>query len=1302
MDRKTYYIFVGGIVCAALILSYIYFPSREDLAWMFFYDRRYDRSAEQFHEFFSREDRSRKAVLSRVLLQVQLADIGEAIAALEGYVEENPTDLEARFYLSDLYEQAGRPRAYLRNLEVIYKLAPNIEVLGELKRSYEELNIPENLLKATQELVDFKAAQVEDYRVLAELYASRGDTDIALATLDLMLERFTIEELDEQTVMFAVRFFLDQGENAKALLLASRYGTTRVADVGVLVTLSYLMLEAGEYEEAQFLTDLIPESKKGEPNVLQLRIWILLAKDDEEGVYRALRREFEKGELPSVHYTRLTLLALTFEDDELAGQMVRELDYTEASESDLVALVATLIARRNVDLAKKLQQNLGEDYLAEHPVIEVGLLIAEKGSLDDEEIADFEQKYPPGERIGLALFLYSSGQSEIAVRLARSVRSLDEIDVNVLDTVAMLYINLNLLDQIGRMVDEYEVEPGLPRYAYDRARLFVLAAEGDIEELGNEFAQMRTVSSQLLQELFQIAEKMKQKQATLWLAEVILGTYPVPYNETFLARALALNRRPQEALNIIRRLEREGLDVRESYFYVLVLAAAQDAVYKRDLEDFISSVVDDEKVRGETKRTWGYTLIDYEMGGKAAPLFKFLAEGQHFLSGDMQTLLFLWGEDLSRNQVGWIMEQAKGSEGEELAGWVAHLVWNKYPGQGADLAEREGWKHPKVAEIYIEALRAAKRRLQLEEVLALQVQRDDNVERLKKMGKLAYDLGIYHTAEKAYLKTLIIDPELSEPLKYLGMIDFSMGNYHRSKWYLQSYLQTDDPDYQGYYYYGQIYWIYKYWKCARKYFCTALRLLIKDENRDIYSELVEAQLYYRMGCFAKALCLYEDLIDRAPKKAFFRIDYANVLILLEKYCRAKYLLETIKPETDEDLDHVQLKNARISRDIATISLYRNLNRLKTAWRIASKLLRQYPDEPRIMVVKAELELLLGRWQRSVEWLEAAIQRQPRNEGWKRIQREIFCERTRNFFMQREYKLTGTNQSEIIDELLVYHRIDRNNIFKFRAGSDQLSLSEAFDVITDTAEPFRGTRYRGEIALEREFDNGLVVELRGFLAREGLGAGLESLKKDFYGESRLQLWYHRQTWEFTQSIIDFGLEDRVEFYRFQNMGPRTSWFGQGGYRWYHLAKFGLAAESYVFTTGINYRLHKLNVLTRKLGDDSSVFFNFFIDAQYPTFEKRVFSPVVDEEVAPLSIQKRENWVWQMSFNKTFNPSFRMEGFAGATWDRANQGPVGPIGGLVAYIGRECGPQLRFHYLHTFSSQFETETTDRLIADFKIPY
>ncbi|NGX58456.1 MAG: Beta-barrel assembly-enhancing protease [Chlamydiae bacterium] len=1302
MNRKAYYTFVGLFAGLALLLSIIFFPTGEDVAWMFFYDRQFDRSSKQFYKFFGEKQKTRAAVVPKVLLDLEFANIDDAIRTVEGYIKENPTDHEAREYLGKLYQKASRPYAYLRNLEEIYNLNPSLPVLKELKESYEELNQAENQLGALRQLVAAEAGDVADYMNLAKLYASRGQMDLAVQTLEELFHKFPVEKIDNQTVIFAVNIFIATDHDLEAFLLASNYSTIHPQDVNTIVTLSYKLLHSGNPSEARFLADLIPANRRNEPQYLELMLTLLIEKEDERGIYHVLKKEFEKETLMAPFYTRLFNLAIFYKDEKLAEVMLKTLDFKKVPQIDLVIMVDSLIAFRQQKLAELLAKNLGEEYLDEHELLKLGVTIAEKGSSEEVEALAEDEDLMDQQRLQLAQFLYSSGYREVSKKLLSKVESINDVDIELLSNITELYINLGLVDDADRLISEYTLKPGYPSLPLIQSQLYLLAAQGNIEELERRFVLRESLPIQMYVDLFLISEKTKQKETAMKLAERLNRLASTSYNQMLMARALALNGQPAEALKIIRRLKREGVDVRDNYFYTIVLAANQDELYEMELVDFLNHSVIDPDVTEPKLREYGYYLMESNFRDHAVIPFEGLADGKPFLNGDVQTLLTLWGKDLSDEQIDWIATQAEDAEGKDLAGWMSHLTYMKHPQMAIELAEAKGWEDRDVGIAYLEALEVAKERQKMKKVLGVLVEQETDLDRLEKMGQLSYDLAIHPTAEKAALKMLALKPDYPNAIRLLGFLKYVRKEFNPSYRYLEEYLQTPDATFLAWYFFGDIYWYYRHWEWSRKYFRTALCLLNKKENLDPYAEMIEAELYYKIGCVGKSFQMFEELIERYPTNAAFRIEYANILMVFDKFCRASYLIATADPENDPTLDPELMRQEIINKGLTKALLMANLNRLRCAFRIVAKLKEEYPKDTRVIALLSDLEVRIGRWWRAILWLEEGLRLEPWNEELQVLQRRIFCDKASFISGSREYKLTGAPQTEVISDLIWSHRFNQEYVGKLKVSTDKLTLTGGLVVFSGLIQDFCGTRGRGEVAIERNTEDGMTLELSGFFSREGLGAGIFYERPDLFGISRARLWYHKLTWEFTETIIDFGLEDRVEFFRSINVGPQTEFFGQGGYRWYHLRTFGESAQTWTLLAGLNYRFGRRNIARRAIGDEGALYFNYYVDSQYVTHEKRVFSPILGTEVTPLNIESRETHVWQLSFNKVFCPTFWIEGSGGASWDRIARGDVGPIAAFVAHFGSRCGPRLNLSFFHTFSSQFENETVDRFIADFVIPY
>lgn len=1306
MDRKTYYTLIITLVLVGFAVSILLFPSGLDIAWMLFYNKQYEKSSKTFSEYFQGKTKEqREFAVPEVWLNLELANIGEAIKTVEEYLKAHPKALDARQYLGRLYQKANRPYDYLHNLEEIYKINPNATVLKELVRLYEETNSTDRQMGALNVLVKENSAELKDYKQLVQIYAAKGDVASASIIIHKMLQKFTPGQLDQETAVFAVNFLVSNGEEKQGFYLASNYIKAHPKDTSAIVDFVYKLSAADMTGEAELIESFIPANEQNSPKVLELKLSLRMQKQDEKGIFETLKTEYQSGKLLPSYYPKLVTGAIAYKDDALLNNMIDTVDFKKISESSLVPLVDTLISNHRSDIAVKLQEKLGKSYLEQHQLIDLGLTLA-SNETKEIKVEGIEKKFSEQQRAELSYLLFSSGDRAYSKAILETIQSLQNLESDSLDTTIDLYISLGLTDKAEKLLASYQLEPGMNREPVIRSQLFLLAATGKLDELQNRLSQTRKITPSFLADLYQVAEKTKQGKTAFAMASELYKRDPSQTNRTYLARALVLDGKIREGLKILREQREQGVNVLDAYVSSLVDAAKVDPTYKFELDQLVASVVKDKKIEQQKKRDIGYILIDNKMAPQATSIFFELAQGKSYSDSDTQSLLTLWGKKLSPVQMEWIQEQTVQAEGKNLAGWLEELAYNGQAKLAASIAEKKGWDQNKaVTDVYLNALEISKQRERLKRALNQIVESEPPGPRLSKMAKMSYDLGLYHTSEKAYVRLLETDPENPEPFKMVGMIKFVLGDYFAAKEYLECYLATPNPDYLGYYYYGELYWIYEHREHARQYLRTSLYLLTKMEHRDTFSELIEAEIYYRMRCYSRAMETYESIIARAPNMVSYNIDYANMLVLLEKYCRAAQMIANASAikGNPADLDDEGVKTQAINLQVAKVRLLKELNKLQQAWCLANELVQKYPDVARVLEVKAELENLLGRWWMAVTWYENAIAIEPWSEYFKRLQRDIFCEKSSHVFMGDEYKLVTNAQIERIYDFEWSNRFNHLWVGKIRVSNDDMTLNNAIDPFTNTFFDFAEPRVRGEVALEFQNPNGLDVELALCFARLGVGMNLFITKKDFYGRWELNGMYNRQSWDYTQTIIGYGTEDRFSFYRTLNVGPRMELFGGGGYRWYNLIHIPNAAQFYTYVAGVNYHLRPTNIWVKALGDDGNLYLNYFIDAQYQCFTKEVFSPFLNQFVTPMNVGNRQTHVAQISFNKRFCPTFWIEGAVGASCDAAsNHNEWVPTGAFIVHIGSKCGPRLRFQYIHTQSTQQTRQLEDRLIADVTIPY
>lgn len=75
-------------------------------------------------------------------------------------------------------------------------------------------------------------------------------------------------------------------------------------------------------------------------------------------------------------------------------------------------------------------------------------------------------------------------------------------------------------------------------------------------------------------------------------------------------------------------------------------------------------------------------------------------------------------------------------------------------------------------------------------------------------------------------------------------------------------------------------------------------------------------------------------------------------------------------------------------------------------------------------------------------------------------------------------------------------------------------------------PFSGLRERGELFLQRDRGDGLVLTGSLFFAPHSVGAGFRAERTDDTGATTLRAEYRRPNWDFFESLIDYGTRDRA--------------------------------------------------------------------------------------------------------------------------------------------------------------------------------
>ncbi len=787
-------------------------------------------------------------------------------------------------------------------------------------------------------------------------------------------------------------------------------------------------------------------------------------------------------------------------------------------------------------------------------------------------------------------------------------------------------------------------------------------------------------------------------------------------------------------------VEQAYVDALTGYIYRLSELAKVNPGYRQELRQMVMEQLRF-KLTKQRLRELAYTLNDQKFKEEAAEIFLELAHNKPFADEDVQALLGLWGDKLTFEQTSWIEERALMTIGKEKSKWLKYLLDTHHAALVANLFMDEDLYEDSIVDVVIEALTSLKRRKEIGDLILSVLPFEDRSKRLHKLGKRARDEGQNEAALEVYFKLVSLDPKDSQALKGLGQVLFVKGSYSYAQFYLEAYFQEDPVgDYLSYYYYGDILKLNHWTKQANYYYSYALYLLDQLEKKDKFIRQIEAQLLTRLRKFYCALMIYEELVEKYPSNLNFRTDFANFLITLGEFEHA-YLVLANAPCPEDHKKEEEDPESQINFLITRIRYLQEVKNFPEALCLSVKAMEQYPDKPQVLAAVAGVELAMGRWRRSIEFLHAAQMFDWINESYVRSEREIMFDYLPFFQVGGERRITGALQRETFRRLQA--EMFPTAFTKVRVLYEQdLVYVQQFTFLNGVTGTFRGERERSEVSAFHYFDSGDIARASAYAATGGVvGGGIGFAKVDSYGVWDVLAEYHRPNWDYIQTTVEEGTVDRVRLLRGFNSVPRFEAFLAGSLNRYNLQGFSNAASTKRLEARASYTWSPKNWLVKLLGDDANINLVYTLDAEYILSVRDKFSarlanpPPVPETRAsqiqaavnqaafnalglgeeflnqpvlppnpffqPFPLTSREDHILALSFTKRLSPLLFIDGYWGYLYNRVLGGPLAPTYGMSLFYGRRDWMMLHVEYDHGTSIQ-NNGTVDRMIVDFRYSY
>lgn len=899
---RSYTIPLLSVVVVAVIAAGVYLaPSHKEIALMEMNSADYQGAMRRYSTLHAQGDNSINVLVPLINLHLHYGNIDKAVSLLETYVAENPTLIEGRRQLAELYKSSQRLYEYCNMLESIQRMSPSAATLRELADTYDFLGLYPNEMKALIRLVAHKnyRPQEDDYIKLASYYRVNHQPIEASQTMQdyVTLKKYRV---GEYVASFATELLLDNGEAKQAYALASTY-LKKNTSVDDAVQLASLFQRQEQYETAYALLTPFMDRMFKSPPLLLMVVELQQKQGKQKEVYAMLAKEFAKGRLPDQLMINLIDLSIKYSDFDMTQNLMKVMPVESLPEDALLRYVSYAYETRHPDIAQAMQGKMGKEYLQEMPLLSVILAAV---AHDTPETLAALLAYPQ-ERIGLpeekmivADIYLQHGYGTQALALFEGLTVADMLDRLDELQFAELYLKAGEADiGIKRLNAAYQSNPAEIRSHIDKA-LFLLAVgqgKGDIVE------QWMSASAEKNPDLYAdalaLATRYKRNNVAFTIAQQIFKDDPTPRNRMQLAEVLLQNQHYADALSYLQPMARH--DPISRTFYLEAMAewihkagiTEMPAASRKALESYLNMAMNSPDMTTPERRNLAYLLEEAGFRGKAESVFMNLAKAQPFGSPDTRELLNFWGDHPQPAALAWIESRARAANGAEKASWLSHLNAIGHPETVLALVKEGGDMSPPISDQYIEALVATHDKARLERALAQEIDRESDAARLRKLATITREEDVTELAENAWLKVYKVNSGDDEAAKELGLIMFGQKRYTDAQTYLEQYLHNHpmqtNKDYRINYAYAEILQHKQKHDEAQPYYAQALSDI---HGSDLTASLDQARLLYRNNRPDESIALYRKLLNEHPDNKTVRADFAEMLIESKKFDEASLVL----------------------------------------------------------------------------------------------------------------------------------------------------------------------------------------------------------------------------------------------------------------------------------------------------------------------------------------------------------------------------------------------------------------------------
>jgi len=351
------------------------------------------------------------------------------------------------------------------------------------------------------------------------------------------------------------------------------------------------------------------------------------------------------------------------------------------------------------------------------------------------------------------------------------------------------------------------------------------------------------------------------------------------------------------------------------------------------------------------------------------------------------------------------------------------------------------------------------------------------------------------------------------------------------------------------------------------------------------------------------------------------------------------------------------ENPELRLALDKVALYAETNKLNDAFNLLDQLKEQYPNNPQVLQTEADLNLRIGNRGAGFAALNKAIKLDPHNEDILDRQRTTLL--SQGPFAQAGYDFRRTteayeNREHASGEAMITPSLSAS----LTVDNDHVHSRTPIIRTNGTSAEFSGDRQRAAATLDKMYDNGNEANATVYGNNNTAGAGAKYSLWDRYGATSLEGDFHRPYWDYVETVIDHGTQDRVRLERKQIISNNWNFTVGGGFNNYNLEHDTNVASAGAWDLNIGYTYPY--AVSNKPGDEITLGANYTVDAEYFTHIDHGTN-TAGLIYKPLPTSSYEIHALNVSAGKALSSKWYLEGYGGYAVDRL--GDNGPLFGAV---------------------------------------